>query len=224
MPDTTRPVEADKEHPVIRFKSVLPSAPLKSDHAMVDLYLDYTATDNSGKVNLSLSVMSNEPVSGLSGGDKFPDWEILSHYHLRLRGERSPSGGGRIYTITISARDSAGNAAERYLYIEVPRNQEKADRKAGWYNPDKEPTNEGGELSCRVSPNPASNYFDIEIISANSNEVIEVNITDLNGKPMDSQKVWHDKTVRVGQDLPRGRYYAEVRQGNQMLRVQLTKQ
>jgi hypothetical protein len=220
----TIPAKPDREPPAIRFKA-LPSPVIRTaNHAMVDITLDYTATDNSGIVYTTLLIESNEPVSGLSGGDKFPDWEIVDNHLVRLRAERAPNRSGRIYTISIKARDTSGNSAERYVHIEVPRNLQDYDRKAGWYNADKEPTNDGGDLSCRVFPNPATNYFDIEILSTNSNDVITVNISDVNGKPLDVQKLWRDKTVRVGQDLARGTYYAEVRQGDQMLRIQLTKQ
>jgi hypothetical protein len=218
------PVKPDRQPPVIRFKSVTPPVIRTANHTMIDVYLDYLASDNSGMVSTSLLIESNEPLTGLSGGDKFPDWEIVDDRHVRLRAERSPNRSGRIYTISIRASDTSGNSAERYVHIEVPSNLQDYDRKVGWYNADKEPTNEGGDLSCRVFPNPASNYFDIEIISANSNDVISVNISDVNGKPLDVQKVWHEKTVRVGQDLARGTYYAEVRQGDQLLRIQLTKQ
>jgi hypothetical protein len=218
------PVNPDRQPPVIRFKSVTPPVIRTANHAMIDVYLDYLATDNSGMVSTTLLVESNEALTGLSGGDKFPDWEIVNDRHVRLRAERSPNRIGRIYTISIRASDTSGNSAERYVHIEVPRNLQDYDRKVGWYNADKEPTNEGGDLSCRVFPNPATNYFDIEIISTNSNDVITVNISDVNGKPLDVQKVWHDKIVRVGQDLARGTYYAEVRQGDQLLRIQLTKQ
>lgn len=219
------PVKApDREHPVIRFRSVTPAAILSANHKMVDVFLDYTATDNSGKVLTALSVQSNEPESGLLSGDQFPDWTVIDNRHVQLRAERSPNRSGRLYTITIRASDSSGNAAERYIHIAVPKTVPADNRTEGWYNPDKEATNEGGDLSCRVFPNPSSNYFDIEILSTNSSDVLRVDISDVNGKPVDAKKMWHDKTVRVGQELARGVYYAEVRQGDQMLRIQLNKQ
>jgi hypothetical protein len=222
--DTVPARPPDKEHPVIRFRSVTPATIQSMNHKMVDVYMDYTATDNSGKVLTSLSVESNEPESGLSGGDKFPDWKVIDSRHVQLRAERSPNRNGRLYTITIRASDTSGNAAERYVHIGVPRTVPADNRTEGWYNPDKEATNEGGELSCRVFPNPSSNYFDIEILSTNSSDMLRVDIVDVNGKPVDVKKMWHEKIVRVGQELAHGVYYAEVRQGDQMLRIQLNKQ
>ncbi len=221
--DTSQPVP-DRQPPSIVLKSAQPTLLWPANHEMVEILLDYTATDNSGKLTTSLLIESNERESGLTGGDLFPDWEILDDRRILLRAERAPNASGRLYTITIRAIDSTGNRAERYVRVTVPRSKPDDQRKAGWYNPDKEATNQGGDLACRVSPNPSVGFFDVEIVSAPSSEVISVQVLDVNGKPVETGKLWNDRTIRVGRDLPKGIYYAEVRQGDQMLRIQLTKQ
>jgi hypothetical protein len=44
---------------------------------------------------------------------------------LKLRAERSGSGNGRIYTITITARDASGNTSQTNVEIKVPHDQRK---------------------------------------------------------------------------------------------------
>jgi hypothetical protein len=41
---------------------------------------------------------------------------------LDLRAESSGMGNGRTYTITVEARDAAGNASTRTVTVFVPRN------------------------------------------------------------------------------------------------------
>ena len=223
FPDTARPVP-DREPPSIQLRLVEPTLLWPANHEMVEIFLEYSAKDNSGKVTTSILIDSNEPESGLTGGDLFPDWEILDDRHIRLRAERAPNKSGRLYTVTIRAIDSVGNRAERYVRVTVPRNKPDDLRKEGWFNAEKEATNEGGDLACRVFPNPSASHFDVEVTSAASGDVISVQVLDVNGKTMETGKLWLDRTIRVGKDLPRGIYYAELRQGDQMLRIQLTKQ
>ena len=89
---------------------------------MIPVTVDYTATDNCS-VNCTLSVTSNEPINGLGDGDTSPDWEIIDGHHLLLRAERGGRGKGRIYTITVTCLDPAGNAIVRTVTVKVPLNQ-----------------------------------------------------------------------------------------------------
>jgi hypothetical protein len=69
-----------------------------------------------------LSVTSNEPTSGLGGGDVGPnDWEITGALTLKLRAERWHKGSGRTYTITVECADAAGNRTTSTVTVTVPR-------------------------------------------------------------------------------------------------------
>jgi hypothetical protein len=89
---------------------------------MVDVTVSYAATDNCGTVSAALGVTSSEPVDGAGDGNTAPDWEVLDEHHVRLRAERSGQGGGRVYTITITAADSHGNASSQAVTVRVPHN------------------------------------------------------------------------------------------------------
>lgn len=98
-----------------------------ANHKMVSVTLTGTATDAaSAPVTFSiLSALSNEPDNGTGDGDTAGDIAITGPMQLNLRAERAGSGNGRIYTITVEARDAAGNASTRTVTVTVPKNQGK---------------------------------------------------------------------------------------------------
>ena len=109
--------------PVISGESVDKAVLSSSNHKLVDVTVRYTVTDNCGPVINALTVSSNEPINGLGQGNTAPDWEIVDPHHLRLRAERSGTGSGRVYTITITSTDSAGNSSTKQLFVGVPHDR-----------------------------------------------------------------------------------------------------
>src|SRR5262249_32902698 len=97
--------------PTITGVSVNPSQLWPPNHKMADITVDYSVSDNCGAVNTSLSVTSNEALNGTGDGNTAIDWVVVDAHHVRLRAERDGGGTGRIYTITISATDSAGSTS-----------------------------------------------------------------------------------------------------------------
>lgn len=92
------------------------------NHKMVNVGVNYLAADNGSPITCALSVSSNEPVNGTDDGDTVPDWEIVDANNVRLRSERSGTGNGRIYTITITCADGSGNFAVKTTTVTVPLN------------------------------------------------------------------------------------------------------
>lgn len=92
------------------------------NHKMVPVTLNAVATDNVGVTSLKIvSATSNEPDNGLGDGDKPNDIQVTGDLTLNLRAERSGKGKGRIYTVTVEARDAAGNAATKSVALSVPK-------------------------------------------------------------------------------------------------------
>jgi uncharacterized repeat protein (TIGR01451 family) len=95
-------------------------------HQMVLVVVNYGADDSCGPVTRSLTVTSDEPVLGRVrdqglAGLTAPDWWVVDAHHVLLRAERSLRGDGRVYTIRILAKDTAGGTASEELTVTVPR-------------------------------------------------------------------------------------------------------
>jgi len=120
--DTTPPV----------ISSVTPSLNVlwPPKHKMVPVNVNVLSSDNCDPKQFCriTSVSSNEPVNGLGDGDSFPDWEIIGDLKVNLRAERSGTGRGRVYTITVTCRDASGNSTVGATNVTVPHVQEARTR------------------------------------------------------------------------------------------------
>ena len=96
-----------------------------ANHKMVAVTLTATATDaaNAPVTFRILSATSSEPDNGLGDGDTAGDIVLTGPMTLDLRAERSGNGPGRVYTITVEARDAIGNASTKIVTVSVPRNK-----------------------------------------------------------------------------------------------------
>ena len=112
----------DVTPPTIGSATVTPTVLWPANHRMVDAAVSYQVTDNRDPApTCNLSVASNEPLDGTGDGDAGPDWAVIDARRLQLRAERSATGTGRIYTLTITCGDRSGNLATRQLAVTVPR-------------------------------------------------------------------------------------------------------
>ncbi|KAA9037210.1 HYR domain-containing protein [Ginsengibacter hankyongi] len=201
----------DKEIPVITQVSASPSSLWPPNHQMKDVTINYTASDNCGEVTSTLSVSSNEPANGTGDGDTSPDWIILNDHHVQLRAERSGRGNGRVYTITITSTNASGNTSTQTTQVVVPHNSNgKMDYVDQLFD-------------CKVIPNPSSQYFELQVNSG-SNEKIEVNLYDINGKFLSKMNAAKNQALRFGSNLRPGTYMVEVIQGQQHQKIYLIKQ
>jgi hypothetical protein len=116
----------DNQPPVISNESASTSILSPANHTMRDVTINYTVTDNC-TVTSTLSVTSNEPVNGTGDGDTDPDWIVVDDHHVKLRAERAAQGNGRIYTITITAVDPAGNISTKPIEVRVPHDIRKPE-------------------------------------------------------------------------------------------------
>ena len=76
---------------------------------------------------LTVTVTSNEPVSGRGSGKTRPDWQVVENadgtYDVWVRAERSGRGAGRLYTISASATDASGNSLTTTATVGVGHDQ-----------------------------------------------------------------------------------------------------
>ena len=94
---------------------------------MVSVTVAVTATDDSdpNPVCRIKSVSSNEPVNSQGDGDTAPDWSITGALTVDLRAERSGTGSGRVYTITVECTDACGNVSTARVDVTVAKSQGK---------------------------------------------------------------------------------------------------
>ena len=98
-----------------------------ANHKMVDVGLTFTAADlcDTAPLAVDVSVTSDEdPAAALGAGGPVhcPD-ATIDGTDVQLRAERSGSGDGRVYEITVSAADACGNVGTCTVSVGVPKNQ-----------------------------------------------------------------------------------------------------
>jgi hypothetical protein len=111
----------DTTGPVIANVTTTPGTLGPPNHKMIAVFVGYAATDVSGAPVCSLSVSSNEPLNGPGDGNTSTDWLVLDPHHVQLRAERSGTGAGRIYTITIRCTDASTNTSISTGTVRVPK-------------------------------------------------------------------------------------------------------
>ena len=114
-------VTPDVTPPTLSNITLSPNRLGPPNHKSVDVVVDPNAQDACGSTSCRIiSVTSNEPVNGVGDGNTDTDWDLTGDLTLRLRAERSGSGAGREYTITVQCTDAAGNSAVRSVTMSVP--------------------------------------------------------------------------------------------------------
>ncbi|HET9467448.1 MAG TPA: hypothetical protein VFO48_03510, partial [Vicinamibacterales bacterium] len=124
--DNTASTTAAVTNPV---PTITGAAPSVSDikfrpHQFVPVTINYSAGDACGPVTTSLSVTSSETTNAQGegvAGHTSPDWIVVSDHEVLLRSERLPASLGRVYTITITAVDAAGQTATGDVTVTVSR-------------------------------------------------------------------------------------------------------
>jgi hypothetical protein len=115
----------DSSAPVIKSLTASPNRLWPPNHKMVPVAVSADVSDvcDSATVCRILSVRSNEPVNAPGDGNTTPDWEITGDLTVHLRAERSGTGIGRVYTITVKCADASGNSSMATVDVVAPHNQ-----------------------------------------------------------------------------------------------------
>src|SRR5262249_46444717 len=106
---------------------VTQSPPCSPTHQMVPVTVAVSVADacDAAPVCKLVSISSNEPVNGLGDGDVAPDWAITGNLTATLRAERSGTGKGRVYTMTVQCTDASTTSATKSVTVAVPLKQPK---------------------------------------------------------------------------------------------------
>lgn len=212
---------ADKEPPVISNVSATPSVLWPANHNLVNVVLNYSATDNCGVMHTELLVKSSEPENGLSEGDKSPDWIVVDNYHLQLRAERAGNSKGRTYSIAISATDVWGNTTVKTVQVMVPH--DAADITVKGAAKAELATDAAKDLQVTATPNPSHGYFNL-LMKSSSNERIAVTVMDATGRVVMTTNAGANQTLRFGGSLAPNTYFVQVKQGSMLKIIRIVKQ
>lgn len=112
------------------------------NHKFADIAATVVVTDicDPNPTFVLTSITSNEPVDGLGDGDTSPDWANATtgtpDVAFQLRSERAGVGTGRIYTVTYTASDEAGNTTVKSATVRVPHDQDAFAMVANGYDPE----------------------------------------------------------------------------------------
>jgi hypothetical protein len=104
--------------PTISNVSVSPSTLWPPNQKLVDVTVSYGSSDPCSAPICKLSVTSNEPGDGTEA-------VVVDAHHVQLKADRNGNGDGRIYTITITCTDAAGNVASSTVTVTVAHDQGK---------------------------------------------------------------------------------------------------
>lgn len=115
----------DTNPPVITNAWASPDVLWPPNHKLVTVTIHADVTDSCDSTTWKIiGVQSSEAVNEKGSGNTSPDWEILGPHTVALRAERSGTGPGRVYTITIQAVDASGNLSAPFnVTVTVPHDQ-----------------------------------------------------------------------------------------------------
>jgi hypothetical protein len=125
-PCTTTVTVADQTGPNIAGVTPSQTELWPPNQKLEPIAVSVAVTDNcSSSVTCEIvSVTSNEPETGGSDTTS-PDWIMTGPLSVELRAERSNSGVGRVYTITVRCTDEVGNSSTKVATVFVPKNQKR---------------------------------------------------------------------------------------------------
>lgn len=109
---------ADLTAPVIQSLSVSPNLLTPPNHALIPVTVSILATDNCdpAPVNQIIGITCSDPT--LAG-----EIQITGPLTATLAATKSPTGGTRVYTLTVQSRDASGNSSTGTVTVSVPYNQ-----------------------------------------------------------------------------------------------------
>lgn len=121
----------DTTPPVIVAASASPNVLWPPNHKFVNVTVTARVTDTCSATTWKITrVTSNEAVDAKGSGHTSPDWQITGAHTVQLRAERAGPGSGRVYSITIQARDTSGNLSlPKMVTVTVPHDQGKGKGK-----------------------------------------------------------------------------------------------
>jgi hypothetical protein len=112
-------VESFCTPPAVTGALVNPATILPPNYTIADVKVNYTAA-SSCPASCTLNITSNEAPNGISDGHVSHDWLVINPHRVWLRAERTSTGKGRLYSVTIACTNSAGQSTTAGINVTVP--------------------------------------------------------------------------------------------------------
>jgi hypothetical protein len=118
-------VTAVNDAPLCRAPTIDTSSIWPPNHKMVPITVNMATTDVDGDlVTVSVSsIFQDEPTNGLGDGDTSPDATLAP---AQVRAERSGTGDGRVYIVTVTADDGNDGTCSGTVQVNVPHSMKKS--------------------------------------------------------------------------------------------------
>lgn len=105
----------DNESPLLSELTLSSKKVWPPTNKMKRVAVYYTSSDNAKDVTSVLTVSSNDSESATR------DWEVVNNHLIRLKASRLVNGESRIFKITVTSTDEAGNTTRRTTSIAVSK-------------------------------------------------------------------------------------------------------
>lgn len=117
QPQSNQPPDCSKAQPSVR--SLWPP-----NHKLATVTVAGITDPDGDPVTVTVTkITQDEPVNGLGDGDTSPDGFGVGSPQARVRAERSGTGNGRVYAITVKADDGKGGTCNATVNVGVPHDQ-----------------------------------------------------------------------------------------------------
>jgi len=94
-------------------------------HRLVPISVAGITDPNGDPIAITVTkITQDEPVNGLGDGDTSPDGFGVGTPQARVRAERSGTGNGRVYAISLRADDGKGGTCNATVNVGVPHDQD----------------------------------------------------------------------------------------------------
>ncbi len=119
-------VTPDVTAPVINEIRATPNTLWAPNHKLRRVTIDVSVADACGdSMCRIIGVTSSEPGDGRGANGTEPDWMVVDDLAVQLRAERSGGAEQRVYTVTLSCIDAAGNESIGDVTVTVPHDQRR---------------------------------------------------------------------------------------------------
>jgi hypothetical protein len=138
---------------------------------------------------------------------------------VKLRAERSGTGEGRVYTITITATDASGNVSKQTVTVAVPHDHSDITRQPARSVPE----TVAQQLVVTVQQNPVQHQFVVRTQSPAA-AGLNIRVIDASGRVMESRSgIAANGQFTLGRGFRAGVYFLQVTQGTVVQTLRLVK-